>query len=54
MAEFCKECFIEVLMDSRDQALYEQGNITLVVSKDNDFCERCGKVLPVVIKVARK
>ena len=54
MAEFCKRCFIDRLMDSRDQTLYKQEKITLVMSEDNDFCEECGKILPVVIRIVRK
>ena len=51
MAEFCKQCFIEHIMNSREQALVEQEKITFVLSENNDLCEGCGEFLPVVIQV---
>jgi hypothetical protein len=40
MAEFCKDCFEKIF-----------GKAHVVESEDNDFCEGCGEVKKVVIKV---
>ncbi len=47
MAEFCKECFIEVCgADLKKEKI--------ITSKDLDFCENCGEWKPVVVKVVYK
>ena len=45
MAEFCRECFIKYLLPDPMDIPY------LVMSQDKDFCEGCGKVVPVVLYV---
>ena len=44
MAEFCKECFKELLFND-----YEDDQ--LIISEDDDLCEGCGEFKPVVIKI---
>ena len=44
MAEFCKECFKELLCND-----YEDDQ--LITSKDEDICEGCGEFKQVVIKI---
>lgn len=44
MAEFCKECFMEIC----DVDLKKEKIIT---SKDFNLCETCGMWKPVVVKV---
>lgn len=44
MAEFCKKCFVKM---NKGSVKEEQ----LEMSKDNDFCESCGEVKPVVIGI---
>ena len=41
-------------MTSKEATLVEEGKIELIVSKDNDFCEGCGRMLPVVLQVIEK
>ena len=45
MAEFCKECFIKHLLPDPMDIPY------LVMSKDDDLCEGCGKIAPVVLYI---
>lgn len=47
MAEFCRECFIRCLLPDPKDIPY------IVMSEDNDFCEGCGKVAPVVLYIDR-
>ena len=47
MAEFCRECFIKHLPSDPKDIPY------IVMSKDSDFCEGCGRVLPVVLYIQR-
>lgn len=47
MAEYCKECFEEYLYDLKE-------NEEIILSKDNDLCECCGKFKPVVVKIVKK
>ena len=42
MAEFCKECFI------RNFHPTEKEIKGIVLSEDNDYCEGCGEIKPVV------
>lgn len=42
MAEFCKRCFIDTWRPNK----YDSKHI--VLTADNDFCESCGKIGPVV------
>lgn len=47
MAEFCKKCFKEKIAVPSD-------NITddmIIMSEEDDFCEGCGEIKPVVIEV---
>ncbi|MCI8404488.1 MAG: hypothetical protein HFE49_06260 [Clostridia bacterium] len=46
MTEFCKECFFKAYDTS--------SNWKIVLSKDLDFCEECGMMKPIVIKVVHK
>lgn len=54
MAEFCKECFVNKLLNSKEQKLYKEGKIEIVESIDNDYCEGCGKIVPVVIEATKE
>lgn len=38
MAEFCKECFINILQPSEDDIA------NIVISKEPTLCEGCGKI----------
>lgn len=42
MAEFCKTCFVSSLQPSQDEIDH------IVMSEEEELCEGCGKVLPVV------
>lgn len=54
MAEFCRECFVNKILDSKEQELYEEGKLEIIESTDDDYCEGCGKILPVVIEVTKE
>lgn len=54
MAEFCQECFVEKIMSSTEQMLYEMRKLSLQLSEDSELCEGCGKILPVVIAIIPK
>lgn len=45
MAEYCKKCFIRINHPSQDEIKH------LVLSRENDFCEGCGKLMPVVLYI---
>lgn len=47
MAEFCKECFLELFPD-------DYSDEQLVVSEDLDICEGCADFKQVVIKIIDK
>lgn len=51
MAEFCKECFVAELLDSKGQEDYRNGKLTLLMSGGEDFCEGCCEIKPVVVSV---
>lgn len=51
MSEWCKECFIDGLMTTKEQEKVEQGKITFVLTEFNDFCEGCSRMKPVVAEV---
>lgn len=53
MAEFCKKCFIEKLLSTEDQKLYEQHKLNIVESKSKDLCEGCGKFTTFVLEVKK-
>ena len=44
MAEFCKECFEKI-----EERKYNDDE--LIISKNDDFCERCCRIKPIVIAV---
>jgi len=46
MAEFCKECFLRINKNYKEEQL--------VLSEDDDLCEVCGKFKPVVIEIKKK
>lgn len=48
MADFCKECF------DKEFGEYVKSHEKVVVSKDMSFCEGCGEIKPVVLKVRKK
>ena len=48
MAEFCKKCFIEKLLTSYERRDYDDGKLSIVMYEDEDFCEGCGQIAPVV------
>ena len=54
MAEFCRECFVNKILDSKEQELYEEGKLEIIESADDDYCEGCGKIVPVVIEVKKE
>ena len=54
MAEFCRECFVNNILDSKEQKLYEERKLEIIESTDDDYCEGCGKIVPVVIEVKKK
>lgn len=54
MAEFCKDCFINYLLDNKDRKAYENGKLKIKMSKETDLCEGCGKMKPVVVTVEKK
>ena len=41
MAEFCKDCFLKLNPELRAE--------DLKVCKEDDFCEGCGKIVPVIV-----
>lgn len=49
MAEFCKKCFVENLLDSNERELYEDGKLVIIETTDKDLCEGCGEYKPVVV-----
>lgn len=51
MAEFCKECFKDLIMTSEEQQKVNSGEILLFESSWDDLCEGCGRIVPVVISV---
>ena len=52
MSEFCKKCFVEKLLDTKSKMLFEKGKLKITLSEENDFCEGCGAISPVVISTA--
>lgn len=46
MAEFCKECFMKMYGDLKGKKI--------IMSKDEDLCEDCSELKPVVIKIVYK
>lgn len=48
MAEFCRECFIRYLLPDPMDIPY------IVMSEDDDFCEGCGKISPVVLYIDKR
>ena len=48
MAEFCKECFINNILNSSDKEKYDNGYLRIVMFNEPDLCEGCGEILPVV------
>ena len=48
MADFCKECFDKEFGDAI------KSNEKVVVSKDLSFCEGCGDVKQIVLKIRKK
>ena len=53
MAEFCEKCFKENLMTSAEQRMVDAGKINLVLSDWDEFCEDCGQIGSVVIRVQK-
>ena len=54
MAEFCKKCFIDNLLNSSERMDYENGKLKLVMFEEPDFCEGCGEIVPVVNYVIKE
>ena len=52
MSEFCKKCFVEKLLDTKSKMLFKKGKLKITLSEENDFCEGCGAISPVVISTA--
>ena len=48
MAEFCKDCFLEI------NPLKENETVVLSAPDDLDFCEGCGEWKRVVVSIRRK
>ena len=48
MAEFCKDCFLEI------NPLKENETVVLSAPDDLDFCEGCGQWKRVVVRIRRK
>lgn len=48
MAEFCKECFIDLLCPSEDEIN------RIILSDDEDLCEGCGQYKKVVSYIRAK
>lgn len=51
MAEFCRRCFIDKMLDYREQEEYDAGELTVQMSDDDDLCEACGSIGPIVERV---
>lgn len=45
MAEFCRECFIEIFEHTVND------NAEIIESEDLDLCEGCGKIKQVVLEI---
>lgn len=48
MAEFCKDCFLEI------NPLKENETVVLSAPDDLDFCEGCGQWKRVVVRIRHK
>lgn len=44
MAEFCKECFINKLMSSKERKDYKNNKIEIIMSASYALCEGCGNI----------
>lgn len=54
MAEFCKKCFIDNILISSERAEYENGKLKIIMFEEDDFCEGCGKIAPVVNHIIKE
>ena len=48
MAFSCKECFIHTWLIVPEMKKYKDGKLRIIMTEDNDFCEGCCRVGPVV------
>lgn len=48
MAEFCKKCFVEKILNTSEQMDYYKGKLKIIMFEDSDFCEGCGEIAQVV------
>lgn len=55
MAEFCKKCFVEKMLNSAEKKEYKNGNLTIVTTAEDDvdYCEGCSTLGPVVDHIKR-
>lgn len=42
MAEFCKKCFINKLLTSKEREDYKNNKIEIIMSDSYTLCESCG------------
>ena len=44
MAEFCRKCFVDKLMTSKERENYRNNKIEIIMSDLYTLCEGCGNI----------